>query len=50
MVYEIILALHRAAERVGLSVGERAGLFFENGAALLRQVSGGKPYGTALQA
>ena len=35
MVYEIILALHRAAERVGLSAGEREALFYGNGRALL---------------
>jgi hypothetical protein len=35
MVYEIILALARAAERVGLSAGERDALFYENGRALL---------------
>ncbi len=40
MVYEIILALHRAAERVGLSAGEREGLFYHNGAALLAGVRG----------
>lgn len=40
MVYEIILALHRAAERVGLSARQREMLFYGNGAALLAGVQG----------
>lgn len=38
MVYEIILALARAAERIGLSAEERDALFYANGKALLGRV------------
>jgi hypothetical protein len=38
MVYEIILAIRRAAERVGLSAGQTAAIFHDNGLRLLERV------------
>jgi hypothetical protein len=42
MVYEIILALRRAAERVGLPQAQLQGIFYDNGMRLLEQVRGGR--------
>ncbi len=42
MVYEIVVAIRRAAERVGLSWEEVRSIFWENGMALLRRVRGGR--------
>ena len=39
MVYEIILAIQRAAERVQLSKEELQGIFYDNGMALLEDVN-----------
>jgi predicted TIM-barrel fold metal-dependent hydrolase len=38
MVYEIVLAIRRAAERVGISPGELQAIFHDNGARLLERV------------
>lgn len=38
MVYEIILAIRRAAERIGLTHEEQTSIFFKNGKALLDSV------------
>ena len=38
MVYEIILAIRRAAERVGLSQNQLRAMFYDNGMALLKKV------------
>ena len=38
MVYEIVLAVARAADRVGLSEQELGGVFYDNGRALLESV------------
>lgn len=46
MTYEIILAIHRAAERAGLSQAQLHGIFYDNGMGLLRHVMDG----SALQA
>jgi hypothetical protein len=42
MVYEIILALARGAERAGLSAEQTRGLFYHHGERLLRRVRGGE--------
>lgn len=42
MVYEIVVAVRRAAERAGLSREEMRGIFWDNGVALLRRVRGGQ--------
>lgn len=41
MVYEIILAIRRAAERVGLSRQEFENIFYQNGKSLLKKVMDG---------
>jgi len=41
MVYEIILAIRRAAERTGLTREQLHGIFYENGMGLLRRVMNG---------
>lgn len=41
MAWEIILAIHWAAELCGLSRDERHGIFYDNGLRLLQQVDGG---------
>jgi predicted TIM-barrel fold metal-dependent hydrolase len=38
MVYEIVLAIRRAAERAGISAGELRAIFHANGARLLERV------------
>ena len=38
MVYEIVLAIRRAAERAGISAGKLRAIFHDNGALLLEQV------------
>ncbi len=38
MVYEIVLAIRRAAEQAGISAGELRAIFHDNGARLLEQV------------
>jgi hypothetical protein len=38
MVYEIILAIRRAAERAGITEGELRAIFHDNGAGLLERV------------
>ena len=38
MVYEIVLAVRRAAERIGLSAQELEAIFFENGMKILERV------------
>ncbi|MHB9022772.1 MAG: amidohydrolase family protein [Armatimonadota bacterium] len=38
MVYEIILAIRRAAERAGLTRAQADGIFYDNGMALLQRV------------
>jgi len=40
MVYEIILAIRRAGDMAGLSPEDLAGVFFDNGMALLRRAAG----------
>lgn len=42
MVYEIILAIRRAAERSGLTESELHGIFYDNGMRLLEHVRDGK--------
>jgi hypothetical protein len=42
MVYEIILAIRRAAERVGLAQAEMHGIFYDNGMSLLAHVRDGR--------
>jgi hypothetical protein len=42
MVYEIILAIHRAGEKSGLSDEEMMGIFYRNGMSVLHKVMGGK--------
>lgn len=42
MVYEIILAIRRAAERRGLSEAQMHSIFYDNGARLLQHVRGGR--------
>jgi hypothetical protein len=41
-VWEMVLAIRWAAELTGISDDERAGIFCENGTALLRSVRKGK--------
>jgi hypothetical protein len=41
MVYEIILAVRRAAERTGLNTKQLSSIFYENGASILRKVKTG---------
>ncbi len=43
MVYEIILAIRRAAERIGLTATELAGIYWDNGMALLERALDGAP-------
>jgi len=42
MVYEIIVAIRRAAERVGLSEAEMRAIFYDNGLRLLEHVRDGR--------
>lgn len=42
MAYEIVLAIKRAAEAVGLSEGELKGIFYDNGKAVLEHVTDGR--------
>jgi len=41
MVWEIVLAIRWAAELTGISDDERAGIFYDNGMALLRRIATG---------
>jgi len=45
MAYEIILAIRRAAERIGLNKKQIRDIFYENGAAILRKVKTGNVKG-----
>lgn len=42
MVYEIVLAIRRAADRVGLTAEEQAAIYYDNGMALLNGVMDGE--------
>ena len=42
MVYEIILAIRRAAERVGLHEDKLRDIFYQNGMSLINKVMNGQ--------
>ena len=44
MAVEIVIAIRDAAERVGLDDQELAGIFYENGMRILKEVDGGRPF------